>query len=300
VAGSVAQAARVPYTPARYRLHMRPRTALGEYLRARRELVRPEQAGLPTGGRRRVPGLRREELAVLAGISSDYYLRLEQGRDQNPSPRVIIALAAALKLDQAAAAHLQALSQPNQEHRGLPPDAEMVAASIQQLIESWPITPAYVESRDADVLAANTLALALSPAFSPGVNLVRATFLDPDFRNLFDDWEDLARTAVARLRARIGADVDYPRLGQLVDELSANSEHFRRLWTRHDIDTTPSLTRNINHPLVGRLETQAVKLGIIGSEGQLLVVHHAVSGSASERALSLLANLTSSADHRNP
>jgi transcriptional regulator with XRE-family HTH domain len=171
-------------------------TALGEYLRARRELVRPEEVELPAVGRRRVPGLRREELAMLAGISSDYYLRLEQGRDHHPSAQVIDALARALRLDDEATAHLRALAQPTSA-RPRTGEAERAPDSITQLIASWSDTPAFVQDRHMDVLAANALASALSPVFSPGVNLVRATFLDPEVRRLMSDWDNIARSAVA-------------------------------------------------------------------------------------------------------
>lgn len=269
---------------------MGPGRALGQYLRARRELLRPEEAGLSSVGRRRVPGLRREELALLAGISPDYYLRLEQGRDHHPSVQVIDALASALQLDVDATAHLHALARwdPDRHPRGEP---EHASASIKQLIASWPNTPAFVHGRHLDVLAANPLALALSPAFSPGVNLVRALFLDPELRNLYGDWERVARSFVGRLRALVGADVDDPRLAQLVGELSRRSDEFRRLWARHDIEVTAARRQIFNHPLVGSLELEPVMLAIIGTEGQVLVVRHADPGSPSERALALLAGM---------
>jgi transcriptional regulator with XRE-family HTH domain len=171
-------------------------TGLGEYLRARRALVRPEDAGLPARGRRRVPGLRREELAALAGISSDYYLRLEQGRDRHPSPQIIEAVARALRLDEDATAYLHGLAQPEvAPHRGPP---ERAPTSIEHLIASWRETPAFVQDRHLDILAANALASALSPVFSPGVNLVRAVFLDPEVRRLNGDgWDRVAHSAVA-------------------------------------------------------------------------------------------------------
>jgi transcriptional regulator with XRE-family HTH domain len=143
-------------------------TALGQYLRARRELVRPEDVNLPKVGRRRVPGLRREELAMLAGISSDYYLRLEQGRDHHPSARVIDALARALQLDEDATALLHSLSQPAAA-RLRTEEPERAPDSVIQLIASWSNTPAFVQGRHMDVLAANALASAVSPVFSPGV-----------------------------------------------------------------------------------------------------------------------------------
>ena len=185
--------------------------ALGEYLRARRELVSPESAGIPHIGRRRVPGLRRDELSLLAGVSTDYYVRLEQGRDRHPSAQVLDALARALQLDDDATAHLHALAGPERRthHSGQRPDR--VPPSIQQLIAGWHATPAYVQGRRLDVLAANPLASALSPMFTPGVNLLRAAFLDPSVRTLFgDQWESLAHNTIAGLRALIGPEVDDP------------------------------------------------------------------------------------------
>jgi transcriptional regulator with XRE-family HTH domain len=198
-------------------------TALGQYLRARRELVRPEDVNLRTAGRRRVPGLRREELAMLAGISPDYYLRLEQGRDHHPSAHVLNALARALQLDEHATAHLHSLSQPTVARRRTG-ESERAPESVTRLIASWSNTPAFVQGRHMDVLAANALASAVSPVFSPGVNIVQATFLDPEVRRLVgDDWDTITHNAVARLRALAGSDVDDPRLGELVGELSARS-----------------------------------------------------------------------------
>ena len=246
-------------------------TAFGQYLRARRELLRPEEVGLRSLGHRRVPGLRRDELALLAGISSDYYLRLEQGRDHHPSTQVVDALASALRLDEDATAHLHALSQPAAARRR-PSGRERAPASIEQLIASWPNTSAFVLGRHMDVLAANRLASALSPSFSPGVNLVRAAFLGSELRTLFRDWENVARSIVAGLRALVGPDVDDPRLTRLVGELSVRSDQFRRLWARHDVHAAAVPIRTIDHPAVGPIELRPEKLAITGTEGQLLVI----------------------------
>ncbi len=270
-------------------------TGLGEYLRARRALVRPEDVGLPTARRRRVPGLRREELATLAGISSDYYLRLEQGRDQHPSPQVIDAVARALQLDEDATAHLHVLAQPDAAARRSG-QAEHAPASIEQLIASWLNTPAFVQNRHMDILAANSLASALSPVLSAGVNLVRATFLDPEVRRLTGDWDSVAYSAVSRLRALAGPDIDDPRLAELVGELSVRSDWFRRLWARHDIEVAAVPVRTFNHPLVGSLELYTEWLAITGAEGQLLVVYHAAPGSPSEQALTRLAGMVAAGD----
>ena len=227
---------------------------------------------------------------MLAGVSSDYYLRLEQGRDHHPSVQVIEALARALQLDQAATAHLHSLSHPTPIRRR-PAEPERAPASIVELIASWPNTPAFVQGRHMDILAANALASALSPVYCPGVNLVRATFLDPEVRRLVGDWDAIAHSAVSRLRALAGPDVDDPRLAELVGDLSVKSDQFRRLWARHDIQVAAIPTRTFNHPLVGSLELHAEKLAITDTDGQLLIAYHAHPGSPSERGLNLLAGM---------
>jgi transcriptional regulator with XRE-family HTH domain len=275
-------------------------TPLGEYLRARRALIQPEDVGLSRFGVRRVPGLRREELAMLAGISPNYYLRLEQGQDQRPSREVIDALARALQLDGDATAFLHSLSQPTPTRT--PPDQpERAAASIEGLINAWRNTPAFVHNRHLDVLAANPVSVALTPAFSPGVNCLRALFLDPQMRSFYGNWESVAQSTVARLRGLIGKDVDDPRLGALVDELSEHSPDFSRLWARQDIQLTPPDRQVINHEIVGPIELQPERLAIVGTNGQMLIVCHAEPGSSSERALERLACMaTRDADQRVP
>jgi transcriptional regulator with XRE-family HTH domain len=271
---------------------------IGEYLRARRELVRPEDVGIPDpSSRRRVPGLRREEVAMLAGVSSDYYIRLEQGRDQHPSQQVLDALARALQLDDDATAHLHRLAAPTPRRRKTR-RPEKVPAGIVQLIASWSETPAYVHGRYMDVLAANPLVTALAPYYVRGENLVRATFLDPRVRDMYGNWERVTETTVAALRATIGADVDDSRLNELVGELSVRSERFRQLWARHDVRPKRSGTTRIDHPFVGPLELSYEKLPIPDTDRQTLVVYHAASGSASAQALALLA--TTTAEEREP
>jgi transcriptional regulator with XRE-family HTH domain len=272
---------------------------IGQYLRARRELVRPEDVGVPDlGSRRRVPGLRREEVALLAGVSSDYYVRLEQGRDQHPSQQVLDALARALQLDDDAAAHLHRLASPPARRRRKTPRPERVPAGILQLIESWSQTPAYVYGRYMDVLAANPLATALAPYHVEGENLVRAAFLDPRVRDMYEDWERVTEATVAGLRALVGPDVDDPRLNELVGELSVRSERFRQLWARHDARPKRSGTTQIDHPQVGPLELNYEKLPIPDTDRQTLVVYHAASASPSAQALALLA--TTAAEEREP
>ncbi|MEV6115337.1 helix-turn-helix transcriptional regulator [Streptomyces sp. NPDC052109] len=259
--------------------------ALGEYLRARRELTDPADAGLTVVGVRRTPGLRREEVATLAGISADYYLRLEQGRDRNPSPQVLEALARVFRLDAAATEHLLSLStaRPAASRRR----REVVPAGIRQLLDAINL-PAFVESRMFDVLAANRLATAVSPTIRPGVNRLRTLFLDPEERELYPDWEQAVRGMVAGFRASVGGDVDDPRIVQLVGELSLASDTFRRLWARHDVTALAGGSMRLRHPRLGMLELRREKLPISDSGGQILAVYHAEPGSETARALESL------------
>jgi transcriptional regulator with XRE-family HTH domain len=273
---------------------------VGEYLRARRELVPPQDVGLPDpSSRRRVRGLRREEVALLAGVSSDYYVRLEQGRDQHPSPQVIDALARALQLDDDAAAHLHRLAAaPPGRRRRKAVRPEKVPAGIVQLIGSWGQTPAYVCGRYMDVLAVNPLGAALMPWYVKGENLVRAAFLDQRVRDMYGDWEHVTESTVAGLRALVGPDVDDPRLNELVGELSVRSERFRQLWARHDARPKRSGTTRIDHPLVGPVELSYERFPIPGTDRQTLGIYHAAPASASAQALALLAITT--AEQRQP
>jgi transcriptional regulator with XRE-family HTH domain len=263
---------------------------IGEYLRARRELLRPEDVGLQHHGHRRVPGLRREEMAMLAGISNEYYLRLEQGRDQHPSEQVLNGLARALQLDEDAAAYLRELAQPRASSGRRQSPLERVSSGIKLLLASWVETPAYVQGRNLDVLASNSLAVALSPIFTPGVNLVRAAFLDPAVRDLYRDWEALTATTVAGLRAGKGLDIDDPRLQDLVGELSLKSDRFAKLWSRHDVRPKSAGTSFLNHPVVGPLDLKFEKLAVgAPGNGQLVVIYYADPGSPTADALALLA-----------
>jgi transcriptional regulator with XRE-family HTH domain len=273
--------------------------ALGEFLRARRRLVRPEDVGIGISGTRRVEGLRREEVAMLAGISTDYYLRLEQGRDRNPSPQVLNAIARALTLDQDAADYLIGLTRvqgtgASARTRGRVPRPEQVSQSIRELIDGWSGNPAWVQNRFFDVLAVNDLASALSPSYAPGVNLLSAAFLDPAERERRIDWELMTRKGVATLRALAGPDVDDPRLIELVGDLSLKSERFRDLWARHDVMPHTGQVARLRHPQVGDLELRSNKLTIAGSDGLILVVFHPEPGSRSAELLQMLGNLSAS------
>jgi transcriptional regulator with XRE-family HTH domain len=274
---------------------MDSKNALGEFLRARREQVAPEDVGITSGGLRRVPGLRREEVAMLAGISPDYYLRLEQGRDRNPSVQVLDALAVVLRLDADATSYLHRLAQPASRKRATP-KPERVPVSIRQLVDGWTSNPAYVQNKFSDVLAVNSLAAALSPNYAPGVNLLRAVFLDPSERELRRDWEQATEEGVASLRAHVGPDVEDPRLVELVGELSVRSDRFRRLWGRHDVRPKVGRVSRLTHPQVGDIDLQSNKLTIGGTDGLLLVVFHAEPGSRNAELLGILGSLTAPAD----
>jgi transcriptional regulator with XRE-family HTH domain len=262
---------------------------LGEYLRARRELVDPRDVGLRVAGVRRTPGLRREEVATLAGISADYYLRLEQGRDRNPSPQVLEALAQVFGLDTTATQYLLGLAaaRPARSRRS-GPRPRPVPRGIRQLLAALNL-PAFVESRMFDVLAANDLATALSPSIEPGQNRLRSMFLDPAERDRYPDWDRAIAGLVASFRASIGSDNDDPQVAQLVGELSLASESFRKLWARHDVKPLAGGAARLRHPEVGLLELRREKLPIGDSDGQLLVIYHAEPGSESARALARLA-----------
>jgi transcriptional regulator with XRE-family HTH domain len=273
-------------------------SALGQFLRARREQLSPDDVGLAWSGRRRVPGLRREELAFLAGISPDYYLRLEQGRDNTPSVQVVDNLARALRLDPHATAHLHRLAHPSLHARATE-GLETVSTSMQDLIACWPTTPAFIHDRYLNVLAANAAASALSPMYSPGINVVKATFMDPDYRKLVRHWDVTARGSVGRLRDLAGPDLDDPVLVKLVDELSV-SEEFRRLWERHDVNSFTVRGHWFDHPTVGPLELIVERLTSLNARGQILTVLHAEPGSPSERALTRLAELAAQPDLPGP
>jgi transcriptional regulator with XRE-family HTH domain len=265
--------------------------ALGEFLRARRGLVRPGGALAPVDRRRRVSGLRREEIALLAGVSVDYYVRLEQGRERHPSAQVVEAIARALELDDDAAAHLHELARPRVQRRRQAPRRERVSRHLVQMMEGWHRTPAVILGRGMTVLAANDLGRALFAGHTYSDDLVRMVFLDPDAREFYPEWERAAANTVAWLRAAIGLDRDDPALIELVGELSAKSDPFRRLWARHDIRQKTHEVKRFHHPVVGGLTLRFEALTVNSAPGQQLVVYQAEPGSPSEQALALLGSL---------
>ena len=261
---------------------------LGEFLRARRELTRPEDHGLPVG-RRRVPGLRREEVAMLAGISAEYYLRLERGRDRHPSAQVVEALARVLELDEESTAYLASLATPApRPPRRSRREPERVAPQIARLLDAMPGVPAFVIGRCMDVLAQNRLAELLCGGIPGDGNMVRHVFLDPAARQTYPDWSDVAEETVAALRASAADAPDDPRLVTLVGELSVKSAEFRRLWARHDVRAKSDGTKRMVSPAVGEVTLSWEALAVASAPGQLVVTYFAEPGSPSEEALAAL------------
>jgi transcriptional regulator with XRE-family HTH domain len=265
----------------------RDNNRLGGYLRARRELVTPEQAGLPGGSNRRVPGLRREEVALLAGISADYYLRLERGRDINPSAQVLESLARVLHLDDVEEAYLLGLVAPQPRARTRRPKPEVVPARLHHLLATIGV-PAFIEGRAFDVLASNDLAVALSPRLQPGHNRLRSLMLDPEEQAFHHNWPAAAASFIAAFRQSVGENANDPRVVELVGELALSSERFRTLWARHDVRQLEGGTASVNHPIVGELHLHRDKLPV----GDLiLVLYYADQNSASAEKLLLLSSL---------
>ena len=268
---------------------------LGEFLRARRALARPEDHGMPSGTRR-TPGLRREEVAMLAGVSTDYYIRLEQGRDKHPSPQVVQALAEALLLGDEAAAYLRGLADSNGSrrfHRAA--RAESASQSLVGMMNAWPSTPALVYGRRMDLLATNPLGRALFSWLGAETNLLHAIFSKPEARTFYRDWARIAEGCIAALRAA-NTDPDDPRLIELVGQLSLTSPDFARMWARHEVRAKTAQTKHFDHPVVGEMSLRFENFEVSSAPGQHLVVYHAEPGSPEADALELLGSFTAS-DH---
>jgi transcriptional regulator with XRE-family HTH domain len=265
--------------------------ALGEFLRARRRLVTPEEVGIPATGRRRAAGLRREELATLAGVSSPYYIRLEQGRDRHPSAQVVDALGRALRLDEETLAHFKRLAGQAPDGTRPPAGDESVRTSVEQLVHSIHELPAIVIGRYRDVLAANRLAQVLHVGYTPGQNLLRFLFCDPRAQDRVIDWEQVAQQAVATLRADSGGNVEDAHLRRLTDDLSRHSALFRELWTRHDATTFSTGRIGFNNPLVGPITLNFESFPVGAAPGQSLGIVFPTSGTPDERALKRLRQL---------
>lgn len=263
---------------------------LGEFLRARRAALRPQDVGMASHGVRRVTGLRREEVAVLAGVNADYYTRLEQGRERHPSAQVLDALGRALRLDPDALAHLHRLA--GREPSGqFAHTTDLVSPALRQLMDGYPGAPAFVINRTLDVLAANALAEALHSPFEPADNLARMTFLDPAGRQFHVRWSYTAQATVGHLRQAAGLDPGDPRLRELVRALTEHSVDFTRLWNTHAVRGKTQDAKHFLHPEVGPLTLTYQAFDVRDAPGQQLIIYQAEPGSPSAQALDLLGSL---------
>ncbi|MGW3245519.1 helix-turn-helix transcriptional regulator [Streptomyces sp. NPDC001070] len=268
---------------------------LGCFLRARRTQTSPQQAGLTVGaGLRRTPGLRREELATLAGISIDYYVRLERGKETRPSPSVLDALARALRLDDQEHQHLRDLAARAARYAPEPPPApsRTVRPHLKLLLESLRPNPAYVISRSMDMLAWNPGGLALYAGLEDWParhrNLARYLFLHPAARTLLPDWDRQITACVARLRAVAGTAPDAPDLTNLVGELLLKSPDFARLWERYEVTGRKPAEKTFHHPRVGTVTLTSQSMHLEGTPGQRIGVYTAEPGTPDHDALLLL------------
>ncbi|WP_328610003.1 helix-turn-helix transcriptional regulator [Amycolatopsis sp. NBC_00345] len=261
---------------------------LGSFLRSRREKVDAASAGVVDNTRRRVKGLRREELALLAGLSPSYYTRLEQGRDRRPSREILQALAGVLRLDDTERSYLWSLAIPSlapAENDREP--ARTVRPGVLQLLERWADLPAFIVGPSRDVLAGTALAARVNPAWSPGHNLIEFTFLDPQARTVYPEWEEIALQAVAGLRATAAA-----RRGELdgfVAGMRERSETFRALWDSHDVYERTMGEKQLLVDGVGIVGLKFETFALTGPEGHVLYVYFPQPGSPADEALRDLA-----------
>ncbi len=269
---------------------------MAEFLRSARSRLTPQEAGLddPSLSRRRVSGLRREELARLAGVSVDYYTRLEQGRSRSASAEVLDALATALQLDDAERSHLHTLarSRPTRRRRARPQRVHRATWDLLETLQQS-CRPAFVLGRRLDVLAHNQLAGRLITDFRalPAAerNQARFVFLDPHARELYRDWTRVAADTAAMLRLDAGRHPDDPALSALVGDLSIRSEEFRRLWSDNKVHRRTTGTKDYHHPLVGDLTVTYQALTPADDPDQILFIYGTEPGSPSETSLRLLA-----------
>lgn len=261
-------------------------SALGDFLRWHRQRLTPQDVGLPARGRRRVPGLRREEVALLAGISMEYYVRLEQGRERNPSVAVVDSLAEALRLDADQVTHLHGLARPKSRrvelvrHTDVPEGAVALMNSLNM--------PAVLLNRYMDVLGANRPARALFHNMSPGTNRLRASFLDPREREFWRDWDQAAANSVAQLRSDIGGDVECSPAHALITDLKRSCADFQYFWSRQDVQQQAISPVRVRHPDLGDLELHREKLIVAGSDGVVLFIYYAEADSPSAEKLAAL------------
>ncbi|MFE3519965.1 helix-turn-helix domain-containing protein [Streptomyces sp. NPDC059166] len=271
---------------------------LSEFLQARRARLRPQDVGTPDfGSQRRVPGLRREELALLAGVSVDYYTRLEQGRARNVSSDVLDAVARALRLNGDERTHLHNLARPSTTRRR-PSRPQQVGAEMHQALHALNGAPAYIVGRRLDILAWNDMARALIADF-PSIpaaerNMARLVFLDEAAKDLYPDWDDKARDTVANLRLDAGRHADDPQLASLIGELSLGSDNFRRLWANHNVRGKTRGKKHFAHPQLGNLTLDYVAMRAPDDPDMTMMIYSAPPGSDAATTLQLLASLSQS------
>jgi transcriptional regulator with XRE-family HTH domain len=261
---------------------------LGDYLRARRELLQPADVALPENtGRRRVPGLRRSEVAAVAGISTEYYVKLEQGQETHPTEQVLNSLSRALRLDATANSYLHALARIDQ--KSAPPISPPAVERARWLIDSWPMTAAMIHDRHFDILATNRLMSSLISGYQTGRNSVAALLLDPDMRDLYVDWDGLSMRSIALFRSRAGLYPEDARTQELTARLMRESERFRDLWRRYDIGGMTEGTHPIVHPVVGALSLHFAHLPLVSANDHSVFLYFAEPGTPTETALAALA-----------
>ncbi|MBY8858659.1 helix-turn-helix transcriptional regulator [Nocardia sp. CA2R105] len=279
------------------------RDEVSAFLRSRRDKVAPEQAGLPVYGQRRVPGLRRGEVAMLAGVSVEYYTRLERGNLAGASDGVLDALAQALRLDDTERMHLYDLARaagPGPRMRARRREARpMVRPSVTRIVEGIPELPAFVANKQFDILAANAMGRALySEMYADrtcAANTARFVFFNPEARRFYADWERIAHAAVGGLRIEAGRNPYDRELSNLIGELSTRSDAFRVLWGSHDVYIFREGTKHFRHPVVGDLELNHERMDLSDESGLNVVVYSAPTGSAAEDGLKLLASWSATA-----
>jgi transcriptional regulator with XRE-family HTH domain len=285
---------------------MDARSEIREFLTSRRGRLKAADVGLPDYGARRVPGLRREEVAVLAGVSVPYYTRLERGDVAGVSDSVLDALARALRLDEAERAHLFDLARAVQPLAPPPrrrPAKHRVRPSVQQILDAITGVPALLSNDRQDFLTANVLARALFVDVFDGQerpNSARFIFLDPRARDLYPDWDSVARDVVGALRSAAGRKPDDRALSDLVGELSTRSEEFRRYWARHDVRFHFSGVKRLHHPQVGDMELRYEGLEVVFDTDLTVYAYTADPGTRSAEALALLGSLAATAAAEKP
>ncbi|MFI7547011.1 helix-turn-helix transcriptional regulator [Actinoplanes sp. NPDC049599] len=286
------------------------RSETRDFLTTRRARITPQQAGLPVyGGNRRVAGLRREEAAMLAGVSVDYYTRLERGNLSGVSESVLESLARALRLDDAEREHLYDLARQTNAGPGRTARAarrrptQQVRPGVQHLLDSMTGAPAYVRNGRLDILAVNALGRAVfSPVFDTVTgtpNLARFIYLDPAAQDFYHDWEQLAEDVVALLRSEAGHDPHDRNLSDLIGELSTRSDQFRAWWAAHNVRLHRTGVKKVHHPVIGDLTLAYESMDLTADQGLRLNAYSAAPGSADREKLDLLASwAATTADQR--